>query len=139
MLLAGFELGWPTYVFEFLSYQEAAGSMGTQAYGLQCILDENKNKFYQELLILVLGPLVLTVANFGIWLLISFYRKDYAIMIQQAFLSYVTVMFFVLPSVIKQTFAVFNCEEIEPNENWIAESLDTPCWSDEHYQYIFYC
>ena len=41
-------------------------------------------------------------------------------------------MFLLHPNIVKTTFAVFSCMEIDDGEFWLLDDLDIRCWQGDH-------
>ena len=77
-LMVTFDLRWPNFVYEFLSYQETAGSITGQIYSVDCVMPDVSeiSMFYLKILVISSLPIVATTISVAYWLIISIKRRS---------------------------------------------------------------
>mmetsp|Transcript_4575 Transcript_4575/g.614 ORF Transcript_4575/g.614 Transcript_4575/m.614 type:complete len:147 (-) Transcript_4575:394-834(-) len=48
----------------------------------------------------------------------------------------VILLFLAHPNIVKFSFGIFSCEELDSGEWWMVDDLNVKCWDDTH---IFFC
>jgi hypothetical protein len=51
--------------------------------------------------------------------------------------SFIVIIFMILPSLTSIGFSMVNCYEIESGEYWLESDLDNQCWNEEHKKWFY--
>ena len=136
MLMGSFNLSWPTLTKQLLDMQDSAGGFPERLFSVNCLtdnFDENK-AFFTKVALMSAVPLLFFLTSSLYWTVTAVIKQSISTLTNQLIASGMILFFLVHPSVIRVLFGVFNCEEIQPGEYWVA-SLQIRCWEGRHLTY----
>ncbi|MEE4248133.1 MAG: hypothetical protein V2I33_22295 [Kangiellaceae bacterium] len=140
MLMVSFQLNWPTYVFDFLSYQETTGSVLGQLYSMDCMIEKTSSvePFYQKVAGMASLPFIIMIASLIVWGVVSWAKRSIRYIAQHCVSTIIVVMFLFHPVVLRTLFSCFACVEIESGEYWLEDEQNIKCWDEEHMFFAIY-
>jgi hypothetical protein len=132
-----FELAWPSYILEVFKVQASAGNVSEQVFSLDCFLDnghsDNQQQVvYLKLLVVTSVPLGIVLFSACFWGLLSLIKRNLKYLKYELVNSIVVLFFIAHPSIVRVTFDVFNCKEIQLGEFWLTSYLNIRCWDHLH-------
>lgn len=142
ILTASFNLEWPQLVLELFKIQEATGTVTDQVFSFDCFLEKessgnhNKDVYYNKLIIMSVVPIIIAFISFIFWIIIACYYKNIKYLTDELITTIVILLFLAHPNLVKVMFGAFSCKEITPNEYWLIDDLDIPCWDNDHIKYV---
>mgnify|MGYP000739300986 CR=1 FL=1 len=135
-LTTQFKLKWPELVVELFSIQKTTASLPEQLFSVDCYLQDSGDSFENAVfigaVIMSLLPLLLCVAAFLVWGVISLKKRSLEPMKKQLVATLIILFFTVHPTIINSLFSVFACTEIEGLGMWLIQDLEVECWDSTH-------
>ena len=125
---------WPSAIHQIFVVQQRATGGAEQFVVLDCFIPEYFEPVYVKLILLSGVPLFCLVFTIFIWKIISCFKSVNYIK-EKIIGSIVVQIFFFQPSIVKYTFSMFNCIELDPGTNFLNDNLDIECWKKEHLIY----
>ena len=125
---------WPGIVEQIFVVQERATGGAEQFVVLDCFIPGDFEPVYVKLMIFSVIPLVCLAFTVFIWKVINCF-KSVKFIKEKIIGSVVVQVFFFQPSIVKYTFSMFNCTELDAGSNFLNENLDIECWKKQHLVY----
>jgi len=136
-IIQSLELKWPFYVTTYLQISGNVGSVSTQLFSLDCLINDfglDIDVIYLKALVNVLIYLGFLIASAAIFMLRSVLLKKTGEF--NRFIILVIVLSIMLqPNSIQDTSDIFNCQEIEGTYYLIAE-MTLQCYITDHQKWV---
>ena len=136
MLMGSFNLSWPAITKQLLDIQNSGGGFSERLFTTDCLyenFDENEAYFTKVALMSSVPLIFFSLSSLG-WVVVAVLKRSVSYLTRHLVSSGLVLFFLVHPSVMRVMLGVFNCEEIQPGENWVA-SLQVRCWQGRHLTY----
>ncbi|CDW74982.1 UNKNOWN [Stylonychia lemnae] len=154
LLMTGtFDFQWSSNILGFFSQTNKVATAYTQIFSFDCFLKEriitnnstgiyqtyqqDLRIFYQKLILIAILPFVLTISCYLIWKIIQRIRKDIQQVNDKIVASLVIVLFLAHPSLVTQSFSIFQCKDID-DESRLRLDLEIQCWDKQHSLFSYF-
>lgn len=138
-IIHNLQLKWPPYVTNYLKVTGNVGTVSSQLFSLDCLIDDFDLKI-NSIYLKALSTIIIYVSFLGVSFLyfatkqIFFQKKNQ--MTKFLILS-IVLSVMIQPNSIKETSDIFNCHEIE-KKSYLLEQMSVECYTNDHTDWVFY-
>ena len=122
---------WPTMINKVFIVQERATGGAEQLVVFDCLVPEQFEPIFAKLALISFIPLICISLSICVWLVVSYF-KEVSSLKEKMIGSIVVQLFFFQPSIVKYTFSMFNCSELDASQTYLNDNLNISCWKNEH-------
>jgi hypothetical protein len=128
---------WPRDISWYFKYFSLAGDWSLQTFSLDCMLKEDYNISPNEstkirLIILLTIPFLYILGYILIWLFTSLITRKISYLKNHLICSISIFFLLIHPTIVKLSFSIYGCRELEDGEYWLDEDSSIRCWGSDH-------
>ena len=142
-IFAGFPLRWPKIMESLFDFQGSISTVGDHFLNPDCASKYSSavELFYAKQIAYTLLPIVLSLVVWLTWHSISKYQKiEYGLRLNlldttpkdKFVVSLCVLMYLIYPTLCKQAFGLFNCQQVEENRYFLLADLEEECYQNKH-------
>eukprot|EP00347_Sterkiella_histriomuscorum_P013164 403365763 len=135
---SAYNLGWPSYVAQYLGAYQKIGEATQSFVSVDCILKETKMideyfiVYYLYGIILSIIPFCIIFAFAFIFMILKVIRnKTLAELKREIIVCILVVVYALHPTITKYSAGLFYCVELDDNEYWLEENLNDYIFQDK--------
>lgn len=138
-IIHNLQLKWPPYVTNYLKITGNVGTVSSQLFSLDCLIDDFDLKI-NSIYLKALSTIIIYVSFLGVSFVYFaikqiFWRKKNQ-MTKFLILS-IVLSVMIQPNSIKETSDIFNCHKIE-EKSYLLEQMSVECYTEDHTHWVLF-